>query len=333
MAQDHLLFLSYRDTLELLTAADALEIVEEVYRMHARGSVVWSSPPSFKMDVKELHNHWHVKGCLLKDIPVAGIRMYGYYDDGDRTTVGTLDSTRYVVLSDPTTSVPLAIVDEHWSFALRSTAAAVVACKWLVRPDARILGLVGVGSMGMTALQCLATRYRFDEIRCTSRRRETRERFAAEWSAKLGVPVVPKATPEEVAVGADIIVGGTTSSDVICREPWLKPGSTFINLARRELDPAGWRKMDKVVLDDFELNLLNPHFREMVEQGQFSRAAMHAEIWEIVAGRKPGRERPDERVLISTTGLVSQDVAIAHFMYRKARERGLGTPLPLAHRS
>jgi ornithine cyclodeaminase len=284
------------------------------------------------MDVADLHNHWHVKACLLREIPVAGIRMYGYYDDGARTTVGTLDSTRYVVLSDPATSVPLAIVDEHWSFALRSTAAAVAACRWLVAPEPRVLGLVGVGSMGTTALQCLVTRYRFEEVRCTSRRRETREAFAAEWSRRLGIPVVPRDTPEAVAVGADIVVGGTTSSEIICREPWLKPGATFINLARHELDPAGWRKLDKVVLDDFDLNMLNPHFREMVAAGQFSRDAMHAEIWEIVAGRKPGRERPEERILISTTGLVSQDVAIAHFMYRQARERGLGTSLPLAHR-
>jgi hypothetical protein len=88
---------SYQETLELFAAADALRIVEDVYRMHAKGSVVFSGPPSFKLDDDEFNNHWHVKGCLLKDIPVAGTRMYSYFDDGDRSTVGTLDSTRYVV--------------------------------------------------------------------------------------------------------------------------------------------------------------------------------------------------------------------------------------------
>jgi ornithine cyclodeaminase len=184
--------------------------------------------------------------------------------------------------------------------------------------------------MGTNALRCLLTLYKFDEIRCTSRRAETREKFAAKWSAKLGIPVRACETIEEVATGADIVVGGTTSSDVMCRAEWLKPGSVFISLARRELDPAGWSKMDKVVLDSFELNLVNAPFRAMLEAGQFSREAMHAEIQEIVAGTKPGREHADERILIHTQGLVSQDVAICHYIFEKARAAGRVITLPAA---
>ena len=122
--------------------------------------------------------------------------------------------------------------------------------------------------------------------------------------------------------GADIAVGGTTSGDIVSREPWLKPGCTFISLARRELDPAGWSKMDKVVIDSWEFNMLQREFRRMVDGGLFSREQLHAEIQELVAGTKQGRERDDERILIHTTGLVSQDVALAHFMYRQALEEG-----------
>jgi ornithine cyclodeaminase len=130
--------------------------------------------------------------------------------------------------------------------------------------------------------------------------------------------------------GADIAVGGTTSSDVVSREPWLKPGSTFISLARRELDPAGWSKMDKVVIDSWDFNMLQGEFKRMIESGQFSRAQLHGEIHELVSGKKKGRERDDERILIHTTGLVSQDVALAHFLYRNALDKGLGTWLPRA---
>ncbi len=120
------LFVPYQDTLALLSVEDALRICEDVYRMHARGSVVWSSPPSFKLDVAEgFNNHWHVKSALLKDIPTTGVRLYNYYDDGVRNTVGDLGCTRYIVLSDPHSGEPLAIVDEHWSYAIRSAAAAI----------------------------------------------------------------------------------------------------------------------------------------------------------------------------------------------------------------
>jgi ornithine cyclodeaminase len=326
------LFVPYKETLGLLSVADALNVCEDVYRMHARDSVVLSSPPSFKLDVADgFHNHWHVKSVFLKDIPATGVRVYNYFDDGVRNTVGGLDCARYIVLADPKSGAPLAIVDEHWSYAIRSTAAAVLACKWVGPRSPKVLGLVGIGTMGTNALRCLATMYKFDEIRCTSRRPQTRSAFAETWSKALGTRVIAKESIEEVVRGADIVVGGTTSPDIVSREPWLKPGCTFISLARRELDPAGWSKMDKVVIDSWEFNMLQKDFKRTVESGLFSRAQLHGEIHELVCGAKQGRERDDERILVHTTGLVSQDVALAHFLYRRALEQGLGIWLPTAH--
>jgi ornithine cyclodeaminase/alanine dehydrogenase-like protein (mu-crystallin family) len=325
------LFVPYHDTLALLSVEEALAVCEQVYLMHARGSVVLSNPASFKLDVPDgFHNHWHVKSVFLKDVPATGVRLYNYYDDGVRNTVGGLDCTRYIVLSEPASGAPLAIVDEHWSYAVRSAAAAATACKWVGPRRPKVLGLVGVGTMGTNCLRCLSTMYRFDEIWCTSRRVETREAFARRWSQELGIPVIAKNSIEEVVRAADVAVGGTTSSDVVSREPWLKPGATFISLARRELDPAGWRKLDKVVIDSWEFNMLQREFKRMVETGQFARADLYAEIHELVSGEKAGRERADERILIHTTGLVSQDVALAHFIYRGALEKGLGLWLPRA---
>jgi alanine dehydrogenase len=326
-----ILFVPYRDTLTLLSPEDAMRICEDTYRMHARGSVVWSKPPSFKLDVAEaFNNHWHVKGVLLKDIPVTGVRMYNYYDDGARNTVGGLDCTRFIVLSDPRSGHALAIVDEHLVYQLRSTAAAAIPLKWVGPVSAKVLGLVGIGVMGTNMMRCLLSMYRFEEIRVTSRRPETRAAFAAEWQAKLGIPVRPCDRIEDVVRGADIAVGGTTSSDIMTREAWVKPGAVFISLARREFEPEGWARMDKVVIDSWEMNILMPFFRQMVEVGTFAREQLHAEIHEVVAGTRPGRERADERILVHTTGLVSQDVAICHYIFEAAKAKGLGITLPAA---
>jgi ornithine cyclodeaminase len=329
-----LLFISYQDSLELLSVNEAMRICEEVYCMLARGTVVHSQPPSFKLDIGEdFNNHWHVKAALLKEIPTTGVRLYNYFDDGTHNTVGSLECGRYIVLCDPKTGHGLAVVDEHWTYGIRSAAAATIACKWLGPVQPRVLGLVGVGSMGTNAFRCLSRLYRFDEIRCTSRRRETREGFAVRWSAELGIAVRPCDTVEEVVRGADIAVGGTTSSGTMAREEWLKPGSLFISLARRELDPDGWLRMDKVVLDSWDMNMRMPVFASMVEKGQFSRDKMHAEIQDVVVGSKTGRSRPDERILIHTTGLVAHDIALAHHLYLKARETGRGIVLPAARLS
>ena len=87
--------------------------------------MVWSNPHSFKLDVAEdFNNHWHVKAAFLKEIPATGVRFYNYYDDGVRNTVGRLECARYIMLTDPHTGEPLSLVEEHWSYVLRSTASA-----------------------------------------------------------------------------------------------------------------------------------------------------------------------------------------------------------------
>ena len=325
------LFIDYATTLKLLSAPEAMDMCEDIYRMHARKTVKWSTPPSQKLDVgAPFHNHWHVKTVILQDDPVAGVRLYSYYDDGERNTVGRLDCARYIVLADPKTARPIAIIDEHWTYAIRSAAAAMVALKWLGPKRPKVLGLVGVGTMGENCLRCLRHLYKFEEIVCTSRRPETRAAFAAKWSAKLGIPVRAIDTVEEVVQSSDISVGGTTRTDIVSREEWVRPGATFVSLAWRELDPAGWVKFDKTVIDDWDCNMTMREFRDMLEAGQFSRDQLHADISEVVAGIRPGRESDDERILVHTTGMVSHDVGICWRIYKKAVELGLGIPLPAA---
>ena len=90
------------------------------------------------------------------------------------------------------------------------------------------------------------------------------------------------------------------------------------------------RSADKVVIDSWAFNIITKEFKAMVDSGQFTRAQLHGEIQDLVAGNRPGRERDDERILIHTTGLVSQDIALAHFIYKKALADGRGRWLPSA---
>ena len=331
MAQDGVLFVPYADTLDLLGVDDAMNICEDVYRMHARGTVQWSAPPAFKLDKgAPWHNHWHVKAVFLEDIPATGVRMYNYYDDGVRNTVGRLECARYILLTDPATGEALAIVEEHWAYAIRSAAAAMLPLKWLGPKDPKVLGLVGIGTMGINALRCLATLYEFDEIVCTSRSPETRIAFAEKYGVEFGLPVRTVDSVEEVVRAADVGVGGTTSTGIVAREDWVKPGATYISLARREMDPAGWAAFDKVVIDSWDVNIITREFSQMVDSGQFSRDQLHGEICDVISGKVAGRESAAERILVHTTGIVSQDIAIAHFIYEQAKASGRGIRLPAA---
>ena len=325
------LFLSYEDTLTLFSAKDALDICEDVYRMQKRGGVVLPNPPSLKMDVgKPFHNHWHLKAALLTEREITGVRFYNYLDDGDRNNVGSLERLGYVILSDPYNGHPLAIIDDHWTYGLRSAAAPIVAAKWLAPAFPKTLALVGIGTMGTSALTCLMELFPFTQLRCTSRRAETRQAFAQKISTQFCIEAIACDSAEEAVSNADIVVGSTTSSDVMCREAWLKKGALFISLARRELAPDDWQKMDKVVVDSWELNMTQPVFRNMVESNLFSRDRLHAEIADVVCGDRIGRAHADEKILIHTGGLVSQDIACNHHVYLRAIAEKKGLWLPRA---
>jgi len=135
-------------------------------------------------------------------------------------------------------------------------------------------------------------------------------------------------TVEAAVRGADIGIGGTTSDQIMCREEWIKPGATYVSFTRREFEPAGWARMDKVVVDSWKMNMLMKHFRNSAESGLFTHDMLHGEIHELVSGAVAGRESETERNLIHTTGLVAHDIAMCHHIYRKAREQGLGIQLP-----
>ena len=329
MTLESVLFIPYRETLDLLSVEEAMQVCEDVYRMHGRGAVQWPKPLSWKLDAPApWHNHWHVKGAFLPEIPVTGVRMYNYFDDGVRNTVGRLECARYILLTDPSSGHARAIVEEHWSYAIRSAAAAVVGLRWLGPENPRVLGLVGVGTMGRNVLRCVNSLYQLEKVVCTSRSPETRNTFAEEWSGLLGIDVEALDSVEEVVRASDIGVGGTTSTDIVAREEWVKPGAVYISLARREMDPAGWSAFDKVVIDNWDANMMDRTFVDMVGSGLFSREKLHGEIGDVVEGTVKGRESAEERILIHTTGLVSQDIAICHHIFEKAKRKGIGIALP-----
>ncbi len=164
------------------------------------------------------------------------------------------------------------------------------------------------------------------------RRAASREAFAARLAEELGKPVRAVATPEEALAGADIMVEATrlTEPEVLLETRWVTPGTTVIpygTVSAVDLDLVD--VMDKVVVDDWGQAGAGPlgALRRHVDTGRLGRHNLHAELGEIVAGKAPGRERPEERTLFWHRGLATTDLAVARLLLRRAAEAGLGTLL------
>ncbi len=322
------LYVSAAETKDILGLEDAVLLVEQALRWQAEGQVVWSTPPLLNLQIKEPNSHFRIKGCFLRPIDAAGFRVTGFRVDSGGAGSAAADNTRFVILSEAATGRPRAIVDEHWTYNVRTVAAAGVAAKHLARPGSARLGLVGAGQLAETALALLATMFPLRTVRVTSRRAESRERFAERMGKALRLEVRPVSSPAEAVAGADIVLTCTSANACLVEAGWIDPGAFVCALGRNELADELYRAAEKTVMDSWDLSQESSDVRQLVSRGALSRERLHAELPDLVTGRRPGRESERERIVARIEGLASQDVLIAHWVAERARERRLGRLMP-----
>ena len=323
-------FLSGRDVDELsLTPADVLGAVEAALRAQGEGQVVLE-PREHLVPDPAFRGHLNLLRAYVAPLGVAGVKVVGDYVDNYE--LGLPSELALLTLYDPRTGVPLAIVDATEITDWRTGAVTALGARHLARRDAKVLGHLGARGTAFSNVTMLDSEFAFDEIRVTSRRPESREAFGAELGAGLGKPVRVVDTAEEVVRGADIVVEATrlVEPEPLVRTEWIAPGALVVpygTISAVELSLT--EIMDKIVVDDWQqcrqgrFGSLRPH----VERGLLSEANLHAELGQIVAGSRSGREREDERILFWHRGLATTDLAVGQLLYERAVEAGVGTVL------
>jgi alanine dehydrogenase len=323
-------FLSARDVEELsLTTADVLEAVEASLRAQGEGEVVLE-PREHLVPDPAFHGHFNLLRAYVRPLGVAGVKVVGDYADNYR--IGLPSELALLTLYDPRTGVPLAIVDATEITERRTGAVTAIGARHLARRDAKVLGHIGARGTAFSNVTMLDFEFDFEEIRVTSRRPESRGAFGAALEEALGKRVEVVESAEEAVRGADIVVEATRLIEPapILRTEWIGAGALVVpygTVSAVELSLT--RVMDKIVVDDWQqcrqgrFGALRPH----VERGLLSQANLHAEIGQIVAGARSGRDRDDERILFWHRGLATTDLAVGHLLYERAGEHGVGTVL------
>jgi alanine dehydrogenase len=312
-----------------LSHADIVAAVEEAVRAHGEGQVV-IEPRVHLVPDNDGAGHFNVLRGHLSGPGVSGVKVVG--DFVSNFAAGLPSELGLLTLYDPRTGVPLAIMDATLITACRTGAMTAVGARYLARPDARVLGHVGARGTAFWNVVLLDELFDLDEIRVTSRRPSSREAFAQQLAEVTATPVRVAASAEEVFDGADILVEASrlTAPEPLLRTAWVKPGAFVVpygTISAVELDLLD--VMDKVVVDDWreaqsgQFGALRRH----VDTGRLSAASLHAELGQVVAGTRPGRERDDERILLWHRGLAILDIAVGLAILRRAEQRGAGTML------
>ncbi|GAB2176780.1 ornithine cyclodeaminase family protein [Dongia sp. agr-C8] len=327
----HITYLNGADVDRLALSDDEiLAAVESGLRAQGAGETV-IEPRVHLIPESPARGHFNVLRGEVKPLGFAGVKVVG--DFVNNYKLGLPSEMAILNLFDPATGMPKAILDATAITDMRTGAMTALGAKHLARKDSRVLGHVGARGTATWNVRLLDHLFDFDEIRVHSKRPESREAFAARLSADLGKKVVATDNWEDCLKGADILVEASRlpAPEPLFKTEWIKRGAFVVpygTMSAVELSLTDI--MDKMVVDDWgqcRKGLPFGALRAHVDSDRLSEANLHAELGEIVAGKKPGREREDETILFWHRGLSLSDIALGAALLDKAAQQGLGQSL------
>lgn len=330
MSSIEILFLSKEDIDALeLDLGEILEAIELGLKAHGERKVIMPSKDHLVLDYPE--RLFNILKGYVEPIHVAGVKVIGDFEKNYQHNLPS--ELALITLYHPETGAPFAIVDGTLITWMRTGAVSAVGAKYLACEKPRVLGHIGARGTAWYNVALMDLLFDFEEIRVTSKRPESRERFAAEMSARLNKPVIVKETTEETVRDADIIIDASRllEHQVLVKDAWVKPGALIQPYgAVLSVDRTLPFTVDKMVVDDWNQCQKSQYgqFAGLVQAGELRDEHIYGEIGEIVAGLKPGRESPQERILFWHKGFAVSDIMLGYLAYQKARQKGIGTVLP-----
>ena len=317
------LYLNDKEVAELLPMVECIDVLEKVFSYAGEG--LGENKPKSRIRLPGGFFHFMAAATVGPDLSGFGYKAYSSFPSGTGKFL--------VMLYHAETGELLSVMDAGFLGQIRTGAASGLATRFMARPDASTVGIIGTGYQARTQLEAVCAVRDVKLVRAFSRTPERREAFASRMSQRLDVEVVPVESAQECIGDADIAITITSSREPVLKGEWLNDGA-HMNAAgsnhwmRREIDTEAVQRASVIVVDDLEQariecgDLIWPG-----ERGVF-RWSMAHELKDVVSGKVAGRPENGSITLFESQGVAIEDVAAALHVYRKAKERGIGVELP-----
>ena len=323
--------LTRRDVRDLLDMDACIAAVDEAFRAHADGATL----PSGVLGTHVPDGGFHVKTAGLRDA-----RGHSYFAmkinanfPGNPRLRGLPTIQGVISLHDATDGALLALLDSIEITTLRTAAATAVAARHLARTDAHVVTVLGCGVQGRSQLHALRRVRPIERVFAWDIEPAAAARYAEEMTRALGCEVQAVAKYGEAVRTSDIVVTCTPS-----RRPLLSaddvPSGCFVAAVgadsenKQELAPELLAR-SIVVADVLEQCARIGDLHHALAAGVLRREDVHAELADVVSGRRPGRRSAAEVTVFDSTGTALEDVAAAALAYERAVDAGLGIELRL----
>ncbi len=324
MTDHQILYLSQADVTKVnLDMATVINLLETAFREKGAGKV--EMPP--KPGVHTMPDAFiHAMPAFIPALKSAGIKWVSGYPENYKRGLPYI--TGLLILNDVETGIPYAVMDCSWITAYRTGAASALAARYLARSDSKTAGILACGVQGRTNLEALNVLFPIERVYAYDILPDVQKQYVADMSAKFGFEVIGVQEPRQAVVNSDLVV----TSGPILKHPtptilkdWLQPGAygSAVDFDSYWTGEA-LSQMDRISTDD------HAQYQYYKSVGYFgSTPDPYADLGEIVAGLKPGRQNPSERTLAINLGLAMDDMAVAPEIYRRAKALGIGTWLTL----
>jgi ornithine cyclodeaminase/alanine dehydrogenase-like protein (mu-crystallin family) len=324
MSDNKVLYLSRADVeMVNLDMATIIDLLQQAFMDKGHGKV--EMPP--KPGIHTMPDAFiHAMPAYIPSMKSAGIKWVSGYPENFRKGLPYI--TGLLILNDDETGIPYAVMDCTWITAYRTGAASALAAKHLANPKSEVAGILACGVQGRTNLEALKCVFPIKRVYAYDIRSDIQTGYTREMSEKLNVEIVGVLDPKQAVVESDLVV----TSGPILKHPkptiepnWMKAGSYASAV---DFDSyftgAAMAQMDRISTDD------HAQFQYYKSVGYFKQTPEpYADLGELVAGLKPGRQSDKERTMAINLGLAMDDMAVAPEIFRRANAKGLGTLLSL----
>ena len=321
--------LSREEVKSCLPMSDAIKAVTDAYKAFAEGQV--EMPAVQHLDVAKYRGEVDIKSGAAENFGLIGTKIAsGYYDN---PKLGLPPGFAVIILLDLKTSLPLAVMDGSYITAVRTGAAGAVAVSVLARKEIKRVGVIGSGTQGRMQVLALNELFPLEQVKVYNINKVNSEKYAEEMSERLNIEIQAVDTAENAVSDVNVVVTAVPSKKAMVMDEWIEDGM-HINAfgadgpGKQELDPKIMKRA-KIVVDSLKQCRVIGEIQHALAQGLIQETDVHAEIGEILLGKKLGRETEDEITLFDSTGLAVQDIAAAHVVYQLAQQKGMGQRVKL----
>ncbi|MFN3421257.1 MAG: ornithine cyclodeaminase family protein [Armatimonadota bacterium] len=310
------LYIREEQVKEMLLLTEAIEAVEAAFKDKAEGQVIM--PP--KLIVPLPGGDFRAMPAYLPRQNIAGVKVVNSHPNNREKGLPAVMATLVVV--EPETGFPLAVIEATYLTALRTAAAGALGTRTLANPNSRKLGVLGAGTQGrFQILSHKLTLPSLEEVLVWSLDEDLAWEVKRDLEPQLGVEIKVCPDPETAVKEANVVVTTTPSRKPLVKNEWVSDGMHFTCIGadapgKQELDPAILQRA-RIFLDDMAQGMESGEVNVPLSEGLLKPEQIVGELGEVLVGKKEGRRSGDEITVFSSTGLAIQDLACGAVILKK----------------